>query len=181
MSRPLAASCGSTSPRREASAKFALLRGAHAAFDCRISQLPNAEPVVDYFRWRSAGAHRNALNGHCYWLLRKQGKSTIQTTTALLHLSVAQKNELLFQAGINFNDVPLWHKRGIGLYWETYEKPAYNPKTGEPVAAVRRRLQGDYQLPMKERYSDFIATLLAAASSTMHGERLIHSREEQQP
>ena len=101
-SRPLAASCGSTShSRREASAKFALLRGAHAAFDCRISQLPNAESVVDYFRWRSAGAHRNALNGHCYWLLRKQGKSTIQTTTALLHLSVAQKNELLFQAGIN--------------------------------------------------------------------------------
>ena len=83
----------------EASAKFALLLGAHAAFDCRISQLPNAELVVDYFRWRSEDAHRNALNGHCYWLLRKQGKSATQATTALLHLSVAQKNELLFQAG----------------------------------------------------------------------------------
>ena len=33
---------------------------------------------------------------------------------------------------------------------------------------------------MKERYSAFIAALLAEASSTMHGERLIHSREEQQ-
>jgi tRNA(His) guanylyltransferase len=31
----------------EASAKFALLLGAHAAFDCRISQLPSAEFVVD--------------------------------------------------------------------------------------------------------------------------------------
>ena len=99
----------------------------------------------------------------------------------MLHLSVAQKNELLFQVGINFNDVPLWHKRGIGLYWETYEKPAYNPQTGEPVTAVRRRLQVDYELPMKERYSAFIATLLAEASSTMYGERLIHRREEQQP
>jgi tRNA(His) guanylyltransferase len=148
----------------EASAKFALLLGAHAAFDCRISQLPNTEFVVDYFRWRSEDTHRNALNGHCYWLLRKEGKSATQATKALLHLSVAQKNELLFQAGINFNDVPLWHKRGVGLYWETYEKPAYNPKTGEPATAVRRRLQVDYELPMKDRYSAFIAALLAEAS-----------------
>ena len=59
----------------EASAKFALLLGTHAAFDCRISQLPNPELVVDYFRWRSEDAHRNALNGHCYWLLRKQGRA----------------------------------------------------------------------------------------------------------
>jgi hypothetical protein len=34
---------------------------------------------------------------------------------------------------------------------------------------------------MKERYSIFIAALLAEASSTMYDERLIHSREEQQP
>ena len=148
----------------EASAKFALLLGAHAAFDCRISQLPNAELVVDYFRWRSEDAHRNALNGHCYWLLRQQGKSATQATTALLYLSVAQKNELLLQVGINFNDVPLWHKRGIGLYWETYEKSAHNPQTGEPVTAVRRRLQVNYELPMKERYSAFIAALLADVS-----------------
>ena len=33
---------------------------------------------------------------------------------------------------------------------------------------------------MKERYSAFIATLLAEASSTMYGERLIHRIEEQQ-
>ena len=100
-------------------AKFALLLGTHAAFDCRISQLPNPELVVDYFRWRSEDAHRNALNGHCYWLLRKQALP--RPPKALLHLSVAQKNELLFQAGINFNAVPLWHKRGTGLYCETYE------------------------------------------------------------
>ena len=111
----------------------------------------------------SEDAHRNALNGHCYWLLRQQGKSATQATAALLHLSVAQKNALLFQAGINFNDVPLWHKRGVGIYWETYEKSACNPKTGEPVTAVRRRLRVDYELPMKERYSAFMTALLADA------------------
>ena len=58
----------------EASAKFALTLGQHAAFDARISQLPRDEDVVDYFRWRQEDAQRNALNGHAYWLLRQQGK-----------------------------------------------------------------------------------------------------------
>ncbi len=48
----------------EASAKFSLLLGAIASFDCRISQLPNAGLVVDYFRWRKEDPHRNALNAH---------------------------------------------------------------------------------------------------------------------
>lgn len=59
----------------EASAKFSLLLGAHAAFDCRLSGLPTIETVVDYFRWRNEDAHRNALNGYCYWTLRREGKS----------------------------------------------------------------------------------------------------------
>ena len=57
----------------EASAAFSLQLGAVAAFDARISQLPSAQLVVDYFRWRAEDAHRNALNAHCYWLLRGQG------------------------------------------------------------------------------------------------------------
>src|SRR5581483_7379340 len=92
----------------EGSARFSLLLGALASFDCRISQLPSVELVVDYFRWRNEDAHRNALNAHCYWLLRKQGQSIGDATAALRGMSVASKNELLFQNGINFNDLPLW-------------------------------------------------------------------------
>ena len=40
----------------EASAKFSLLIGEVATFDCRISQLPSVELVVDYFRWRNEDA-----------------------------------------------------------------------------------------------------------------------------
>ncbi len=36
----------------EASAKFSTLLGDIGAFDCRISELPGEERVVDYFRWR---------------------------------------------------------------------------------------------------------------------------------
>jgi tRNA(His) 5'-end guanylyltransferase len=145
----------------EASARFSVLLGAVAAFDCRIAQLPSAELVVDYFRWRSEDAHRNALNAHGYWLLRKQGKGVGEATAALRGLSVSAKNELLFQHGINFNDLPAWQKRGSGLYWEEHERPATNPITGEHVVARRRRIRHDLELPLKDDYSAFLRHLLA--------------------
>src|SRR5262249_22476976 len=124
--------------------------------DCRISQLPNAELVRDYFRWRSEDAARNALNAHCYWAMRKEGRDVEEATSALRGLAVAEKNELLFRHGINFNDVPQWQKRGVGFYWESYEKEATNPKTGETVFATRRRIKRDLDLPMKDAYGDFV-------------------------
>jgi tRNA(His) 5'-end guanylyltransferase len=147
----------------EASAKFALLLGAHAAFDCRISQLPNAGLVRDYFRWRNEDAHRNALNGWCYWTLRKDGLGVTVATRRLEGMPVAEKNELLFQHGVNFNDVPNWQKRGVGLYWETYDKPAVNPLTGQEVFAKRRRIKVDYELPMRDAYGEFILSLIENA------------------
>jgi tRNA(His) 5'-end guanylyltransferase len=144
----------------EASARFSLLLGAVAVFDCRISQLPSGDLVVDYFRWRNEDAHRNALNAHGYWLHRKKGQTVGQATAAMKGLSVAQKNELLFQHGVNFNDLPLWQKRGSGLYWEEYERPAENPVTGETVVARRKRVRRDLELPMKDDYSAFLHRLL---------------------
>jgi tRNA(His) 5'-end guanylyltransferase len=145
----------------EASAKFSLLLGAIAVFDCRISQLPTVDLVVDYFRWRNEDAHRNALNAHGYWLLRKKGKTVNEATAAMSGLSVAQKNELLFQNGVNFNDLPSWQKRGSGLYWEEFERPAENPVTNEKVVARRRRVRHDLELPMKDDYSAFLSKLIS--------------------
>src|ERR1700760_3793265 len=122
----------------EASAKFSALLGNVAAFNCRPSELPNKNLVEDYFRWRNEDAHRNALNAHCYWMLRKEGRTVKEATLALDRLSVAEKNELLWQNGINFNELPLWQRRGSGLYWETFLKPARNPLAGEEVMATRR-------------------------------------------
>ncbi len=144
----------------EASARMSLLLGDMACFDCRVSQLPTVDHVIDYFRWRNEDAHRNALNAHCYWCLRKGGRNVDEATSELVGLSVAAKNELLFQYGINFNDLPLWQKRGAGVRWEEYDKPAENPITGEKVVARRRRLRQVLDLPMKDAYSDFIRELV---------------------
>jgi len=144
----------------EASAKFSLLLGDLACFDCRVCELPNAELVVDYFRWRSEDARRNALGAHCYWMLRKDGTGAAEATEALRHTSTADKNELLFRRGVNFNDLPAWQKRGVGLLWETYDRPAADPRTGEPTSAARRRVRREFDLPMRDEYDRFVAGLL---------------------
>ena len=145
----------------EASAKFSVLLGDVVSFDCRISQLPSSDLVVDYFRWRNEDAHRNALNAHCYWLLRKQGKQPKTAQKELDGLSVSAKNELLFRlAGLNFNDLPQWEKRGWALHWETKVKQAVDLKTGKPVEAERRQLVLELDLPMRDAFSEMIRGLI---------------------
>ncbi len=149
----------------EASAQFSLKLGQSACFDCRICQLPTTDLVVDYFRWRNENAARNALSGWCYWTLRKNGRNEQQATKTLSGLSASQKNELLFQYGINFNDLPNWQKRGIGLYWEEYDRPAVNPITKEEVTARRRRIRTDFDLPMKDNYGQFVRSLISQSQT----------------
>ena len=146
-----------------ASAAFSLELGQSAVFDCRIVPLPTVERVRDYFLWRQEDAHRNALNAHCYWLLRKQGVSKRDATAQLEGQSTAYKNELLFQNGINFDKLPAWQKHGIGIYWTTEEKQGYNPVTGQSVTALRRIMKTAYELPLREEYANLVEGFLADA------------------
>ena len=62
----------------EASAAFSLGIGQIATFDSRVIPLPNEKKLADYFAWRQEDAKRNALQGYCYWTLRKEGKTASQ-------------------------------------------------------------------------------------------------------
>ena len=144
-----------------ASSTFTLAAGEAAVFDSRVWLGATGDLVVDYFRWRQADASRCALNGWAYWTLRKAGQSVRAATRALHEKSVSEKNEILFQHGINFNTVPLWQRRGVGLYWEDYEKVGFDPVKQVEVKAARRRVKVDRELPMKDEYSGFVERLLA--------------------
>ena len=143
-----------------ASATFSLQLGQVAAMDCRLIPLPNIERVQDYFLWRQEDAHRNALNSHCYWLLRKEGMNAIDATKMLEGKSVAYKNELLFSRGINFDTLPSWQKRGVGVYWDSVEKVGFNPVKNEEVKTLRRELKVDYQLPLGQEYAKYVVSFL---------------------
>ncbi len=147
----------------EASAALSLKLGCAAVFDCRLIPLPNMERVKDYFLWRQEDAHRNALNAHCYWMLRKEGLSAKDAAAHLENRSISYKNELLFSRGVNFNRFPAWQKRGIGLYWEKYEKTGVNPVTEKNETAVRRRLKTDTKLPIRSDYAQMIEGMLTQA------------------
>lgn len=144
----------------EASAAFSLKLGQKATFDCRMVPLPTIERVQDYFRWRQEDAHRNSLNSYCYWTLRKEGKTVRQATKTLEGQGVSFKNEMLFNYGINYDKLPSWQKRGIGLWKEKYEKEGYNPVTGETVPVTRSRIAVCEELPLGEAYAEMIRKLL---------------------
>ena len=100
----------------EASAFFSLALGRAASFDCRIIPLPNEKLVADYFAWRQEDSHRNSLNAHCYWQMRKEGIDKNAAT-----------DELLSQKGINYDDLPSWQRYGVGIYFRTVKKRASIP------------------------------------------------------
>lgn len=139
-----------------ASSTFSLELGKAAHFDSRVWVGVSEVDVIDYFRWRQADASRCCLNSWCYWTLRKGGKSAKAATEALEGQTFSQKNELLFKHGINFNNVPTWQKRGVGLYWKGVEKAGYNPKTRETTPYYRRRVYVDKELPRGAEYASFV-------------------------
>jgi tRNA(His) guanylyltransferase len=143
-----------------ASATFTHAAGAPATFDSRAWLGVDVQAVVDYFRWRQSDATRCALNGWCYWTLRKEGWSVRKATSELEGSTVSSKNELLFQRGINFNEVPLWQRRGTGLFWERYVKEGVDPRDGRRVPTERRRLKLEPSLPMKEEYEAWLRRIL---------------------
>lgn len=147
----------------EASAKFSLLLGDLAVFDCRIIVLPSLPVLVDYARWRQEDARRNALNAHCYWALRGKGNTVAFATEAIRGLSSDSKRILLLQeGGIQFDELPSWQRLGIGAYPVAFEKPGVNPLTGETIMATRRQLHVDFDLPERDEYARLVFDLVAS-------------------
>ena len=143
-----------------ASSQFSCKIGEPVTFDSRVWLGATMAQVCDYFSWRQADTTRCALNGWCYWTLRKSGVSARKATSMVDGKGVDFKNQLLFEHGINFNDLPAWQRRGSGLYWETYEKVGFNPIKQIEVVTSRRRIKVDRELPMKGEYRDFIQQIL---------------------
>lgn len=139
-----------------ASACFSMQLGQLGVFDCRMIPLPNMDLVRDYFLWRQEDANRNALNSHCYWMLRKQGVKPSAAQSQISKKSTAYKNELLFANGVNYNNLPLWQKRGVGAWFTNMEKEGFNPKTGQKVVVSRKMLHIEYELPLGEEYANLI-------------------------
>lgn len=126
------------------------------SFDSRVIPL-SLEQLVDYFKSRQDEAWRNCLNGYAYWTLREEMNKN-QAMKELLGLKSSQIHDLLFERGININEVPTWQRRGVGIYKEEIEIRGYNPFQEEETVSSRKRIISNWDLPIfnQEFFEDIV-------------------------
>lgn len=105
-------------------------RGQRPTFDCRVYSLPSRGEAANVMLWRELDATKNAVS---------MAARTFATPKQLHGLKGPAMQELMFQAGQNFNDYPEEFRRGSWMRRETYTKSAKD-HNGVPVVAERHRI-----------------------------------------
>ena len=72
-------------------------------------------PPGDILTSASAVRTRTATRSTRTAIVRREGQTVGGAAAALQRLSVAEKNDLLSRRGTNFNDLPLWQRRVVGV------------------------------------------------------------------
>ena len=116
------------------------------SFDSRVIPL-SSQGVFEYFKNRQNEAWRNCLNGYSYWKLRKEFSKS-QTVEILNKKNSSALHEILFKKGVNMSELPLWQRRGIGIYKKEVSINGYNPVKNEKVVSKRLRIYTDWELPL---------------------------------
>lgn len=109
-----------------------------AIFDARAFVLPKEE-VCNYFLWRQQDATRNSVQ--------------MLARSLYSHKQCENKNnsdlqEMCFQKGQNWNDLPTSQKRGRCIVKIKTIKPAYNPQSQTTVMSERSEWAVDNEIPI---------------------------------
>ena len=114
------------------------------SFDSRIIPIDYSS-ISDYFKWRQDECWRNCINGYGIWALKKEYGSE-EANERINGLKSSDIHDLLFERGINLNDVDTWKKRGIGVYKRSWEIEGFNPLKQEKTVSTRSEVYVDYEL-----------------------------------
>jgi tRNA(His) guanylyltransferase len=116
--------CSPARPARASPFRSARWRASTAASaSCRRNRT-SSTTSAGATRTRTATPSTPTATGAC----AAKGSAPAQATQQLSGMSTGDKNELLFQRGINFNELPLWQKRGIGVLWGELRERGAEPK-----------------------------------------------------
>lgn len=115
------------------------------AFDSRIIPVSN-DDILKYFKWRQDESWRNCVNSHGISYLKSK-YSNSEANDKINGMSQSEVHELLFQNGINLNDVDTYKKRGIGIYRKNKEVVGFNKKENKNQTSYRSYVYTDWQLP----------------------------------
>ena len=117
------------------------------SFDARIIQI-TPELAVDYLINRQSEAWRNHINAYCQNLLIERGLSRREAAHQLRGMASREMHELMFRAGVNLGETPVWQRRGVLVYKKSKNIKGYNPKTGTVADTVRSTVVTERDLPL---------------------------------
>ncbi len=79
----------------------------------------------------------------------------------------AEKEALLLERAIDFNQIPAWQRIGVGLSWETYKKIGFDPIKKIEVKAKRRRVGVQENLLVGSAYEAWVKEILLSGEATL--------------
>ena len=126
------------------------------SFDSRVIPISD-DDVLDYFRWRQDESWRNCINS--YGITYLQSKySNNEANDKINGLKSNEIHELLYQNGINLNDVETYKKRGIAVYRKNKKVVGFNKKENKEQISYRSYVYVDWEIPKfnKEFFENII-------------------------
>ena len=131
----------------KSAAKLSLLLGDLALFDVRLYQFPSPELVRSFFLWRQRAQWRTSLDRYVWHALIEDGDEE-KAKMITSDFGDEEKLEILAQHDMKFEDVPIWQRRGAGIYWQ----PSGNGK--DPTLLV------DTTLPEGPAFGEYLTVFL---------------------
>ncbi len=129
------------------------------AFDGRCVLYPNERVLRDYLAWRQVDVHVNCQYNTCYWMLYREeidkagggggdGVEEIDVGVGkrvqgmLKGTMTSDKNEIMFQRGVNYNNLPpMWRKGSVCVWVEDgtdgTDGTGNEKKSGENEVGIR--------------------------------------------
>lgn len=116
------------------------------AFDNRVIMIDN-DNIVQYFKWRQNEAWRNCVNAHGIDFLKSKFSSKL-ANDKIKGLKKEDIHEMLFNSGINLNDVDNWKKRGVAIYKKQKRVEGSNKKDNVINISYRNYIYKDFNIPI---------------------------------
>ena len=117
-----------------------------AQFDSRCFIVPMDE-VVNALEWRQQDASRNSIQ-----MLAR----SLYSHKECNNKNQSQLQEMCFQKGHNWNDLPTYQRRGRCVVKSATTKTGFNPKTGETIQTERTDWVIDNEIPIFHKDREYI-------------------------
>jgi len=131
----------------------------NAVFDARVFTIADYREVSNYFIWRQQDATRNSVS---------MAASAVYSHKELNGKSNSDKQDMLMEKGINWNDYDIKFKRGIVIMKKSYMKTTDTPKG--PVTTPRSKWTFDYNTPIFTKDREYLYNLIPVIGEVVEEE-----------